>query len=682
MDDVFDSDVDMSSDIGDSGTDLSDSDFGSDDSSFNSDELSEDTSDMEELPFEEADTSIDTTSDMDTIPEDTDDMEELPFDEADTVVDGISDMDTIPEDTDDMEELPFEEADTAVDNSSGMDTIPEDTDDMEELPFDEADTAADDPDDMEELPFEEADTAVDNPDDMEELPFDEADTAADDPDDMEELPFDEADTAVENPNDMNEMPMDDMNETPTNDMDEMPTDAPDEIPTDDMDGIPTDDMDEMPTDAPDEIPTDDMNEMLADESDEQSEDGYPVKVLTLGGTGTTIKHPDPEQEWADLQEGVQNANKLYDDAIQNVLDDNDRILSDDSLSNAEKREALEQSKDRLRNIDEARKEDMRDVADRIIELEGRTNYPEDYEGNIESDVPYGSGDELDPYDFGSFTDELDQGFDEDLSQQDDVLPYESELSQQPDYRNDMDNEADYSSLGATPIEGMDAVEPSVDITPLDQTNQDIVRFTGDDGMEYSRFDHPEELQKILPYDQGINDYNKDQDCVLANLGSHLKAAGSELGENDGVGYALTHLGRTGEPLCDSNGCVYPEDIPDIWERFGIPADIQSSKNLENLANYIEDGRAVSIGVNSGNWWNMDNPEGIDYSDYIGDGGANHQIGLMSCERDMSGNVTNWYINDTGRGLERDACRKVPTIDIINATMADRSVATVSKKASR
>ena len=77
---------------------------------------------------------------------------------------------------------------------------------------------------------------------------------------------------------------------------------------------------------------------------------------------------------------------------------------------------------------------------------------------------------------------------------------------------------------------------------------------------------------------------------------------------------------------------------------------------------------------------FNNVENINLKDCYGDGGANHAIGVMSCARDaMTGNLTHFYINDTGRDLARDACRKINVVDFLRALNVKRGIAIISKK---
>lgn len=122
----------------------------------------------------------------------------------------------------------------------------------------------------------------------------------------------------------------------------------------------------------------------------------------------------------------------------------------------------------------------------------------------------------------------------------------------------------------------------------------------------------------------------------------------------------------------------------------MPADIyrkaqhSEKEMLERIGQAVESGRAVAVGLNAGKLWERDNPERMALitpsSSAYGDGGSNHVVGVISCERDAeTGNITHFYINDTGRSLKRDACRKVPVEDFKAAFFVPRASACISKR---
>lgn len=262
---------------------------------------------------------------------------------------------------------------------------------------------------------------------------------------------------------------------------------------------------------------------------------------------------------------------------------------------------------------------------------------------------------------------------------------ETEMDDTSDIADDTQNDIISKPEWIPPaVEGMDVVDPAADIAPLEITRQEFDVRELDDGTMARVFDHPEELQETLPYSQGNNDYYKDGTCALAGTGARLQTAGSAYGENEVVGYASTHENEYGRPLCDDAGGTFPEDIPTIWGHFGMPAYNDYSKNLESIAEAVEHGQAVQVGVNAGKLWERDNAEGFvlnnPENDCYGDGGANHAINIMSCERNaVTGNITHFYINDTGRSIPRDACRRISAEDFWHAFHVNRAVATISNK---
>ncbi len=234
---------------------------------------------------------------------------------------------------------------------------------------------------------------------------------------------------------------------------------------------------------------------------------------------------------------------------------------------------------------------------------------------------------------------------------------------------------------------VESYEPVVDIVPLQVTKQVVVVVPKKNGGEEEVFDHPQLLAVRLPYVQGINQRSKKGTCGLADTAVWLSIAGSIHNENDVVNFAATHINGRGKALCSKSGGTYPEDRALVWEGFGIPADVFRVKNnecdslIERIAEAVENGRAVGIGLNAGRLWAADNAEGRNYVGSYGDGGSNHVVGVVSVVRDkQSGKITDFYINDTGRGFKRDACRRVPLADFKKAFEVRRASACISRSA--
>lgn len=234
--------------------------------------------------------------------------------------------------------------------------------------------------------------------------------------------------------------------------------------------------------------------------------------------------------------------------------------------------------------------------------------------------------------------------------------------------------------------------PQKDITPLFETKQRIrsVIYTADN-IRARIFDHPENLLYELPYRQGNNERGMSGTCGLANLGVWLKIAGSAFSEKDVVNCACTNIHSEGKFLCSKEGGTAVEWRAQLWSMFGMDANVYKRGTMpdnvliDRIAAAVETGRAVSVGLNAGQLWSRDNLEEYDYGggedSAFGDGGSNHVVGIVSCVRDIdTGEITHLYINDTGRGLERDACRKVAIEDFKKAFCVKRASVCISQYA--
>lgn len=238
----------------------------------------------------------------------------------------------------------------------------------------------------------------------------------------------------------------------------------------------------------------------------------------------------------------------------------------------------------------------------------------------------------------------------------------------------------------------DRFVPQKDVKPLLETKQQIrmVQYV-EDGSKARIFDHPEELQNKLSYKQGQNERGMRGTCGLANLGVWLQIAGSAFREKDVVNCAATNIKADGKFLCSKEGGTLPEWRKQVWSMFGVDANVYrrgeepDGELIERLAAAVESGRAVSVGLNAGKLWEQNNYEYYNYrrgkDNAFGDGGSNHVVGVVSCVRDFdTGEITHLYINDTGRGFKRDACRKVPVEEFKKAFCVERASVCISEYA--
>lgn len=179
----------------------------------------------------------------------------------------------------------------------------------------------------------------------------------------------------------------------------------------------------------------------------------------------------------------------------------------------------------------------------------------------------------------------------------------------------------------------------------DVLGEDVAIITG----------NPFENAERLDFSQRDNSYRAGGCCGLVSSSNFLNLCGLETTEEEIVGYAMQN------ELCangffmprESVGGTVDSEIETILENYGVPVTSYNTYNggsIEDIADAIDDGRAVTIGVNAGYLWDEPN--------YIDGGHANHQITVTGAVRNIDGETIGLVICDSGRGLEGDACRIV------------------------
>lgn len=226
-------------------------------------------------------------------------------------------------------------------------------------------------------------------------------------------------------------------------------------------------------------------------------------------------------------------------------------------------------------------------------------------------------------------------------------------------------------------EQLDAVEPIEDFG-LQELNDLQCELRSDvpglEGEEVIVSGNPFEMAEYLDYNQGDNPYNALGDCGLVSTSNFLNLCGIETDEDEVVGFALeNNLCNDGWYVPDtSRGGTNDMQIMTILERYGVGTAVFTSSEaggtVEDIAYNVENGRAATIGVNAGYFWNDAN--------YIDDGRANHQVTVTGTVRDSeTGELLGLTICDSGRGLESDAARFVSTEEL-EASYENVSGATV------
>lgn len=159
----------------------------------------------------------------------------------------------------------------------------------------------------------------------------------------------------------------------------------------------------------------------------------------------------------------------------------------------------------------------------------------------------------------------------------------------------------------------------------------------------------------LKYSQGNNNKEWRMTCGIAQSANMLNRAGINETENSMVNYCNNHnlCGNSSIFNKEMNGGTSPARIATMLSQKGLPSHFDSSITTEEVANLVENGHGVIIGVNAGYLWSCY------YGSARGNGNANHAISVVGTLRDESThNILGFFINDTGRGQQGDQKRLV------------------------
>lgn len=159
----------------------------------------------------------------------------------------------------------------------------------------------------------------------------------------------------------------------------------------------------------------------------------------------------------------------------------------------------------------------------------------------------------------------------------------------------------------------------------------------------------------LKYSQGNNDKGWRMTCGIAQSANLLTRAGIDETENSMVNYCNKYnlCGNSSIFNKEMNGGTSPARIATMLTQKGLPSHFDSSITTEEVANLVENGHGVIIGVNAGYLWSSY------YGSSCGNGNANHAISVIGTIRDESTyKIIGFYINDTGRGQQGDQKRLI------------------------
>jgi len=219
-----------------------------------------------------------------------------------------------------------------------------------------------------------------------------------------------------------------------------------------------------------------------------------------------------------------------------------------------------------------------------------------------------------------------------------------------------------------------------DLKPSGRAPRDLpaTRFgftAGEGGTEV--YDSPLEMDKYLYSKQGSAYEAFQGTCGLCSCANILRLAGADYGEKEMIDYAAGKRGNSFTPvLCSYNpyiscmsGGTSPKQRQQILDYFGVSSSVWSARTdsdgitsmetIEDIAEWISQGRGVIISVDAGVFYN--NPRLR---------GGGHAVTVTSVERDADGNTTAFYILDSNKGTVkrsasdlRDALRSYVGINV-------------------
>ena len=186
-----------------------------------------------------------------------------------------------------------------------------------------------------------------------------------------------------------------------------------------------------------------------------------------------------------------------------------------------------------------------------------------------------------------------------------------------------------------------------EFTPLLMTAQTIQTvFLA--GKEVDVFDHPFEPNDYRICNQGSAYPTGPQDtCGCCSCGTIINKSGGKTNEHEIVAYAWNNR------LCSDSGGTSPSSWVNILGGAGINSHDTSGISLPELADYVEQGHGVIIGVSACTY----NPQM--YGHYFPGVADGHALVLESVVRDhKTGEILEYVVSDSNGKSRDDACHRV------------------------
>lgn len=202
-----------------------------------------------------------------------------------------------------------------------------------------------------------------------------------------------------------------------------------------------------------------------------------------------------------------------------------------------------------------------------------------------------------------------------------------------------------SGSGNSSFHGGSTGSEFIPLLTTGQTTENVIL----DGKNVTIFDHPFDGTANIICNQGsAYPSGPQQTCGCCASGTIINKAGGNTNEHEIVAYAYDHK------LCSSEGFTSPKSWIGILEGSGIKASNCGGSSLESLAEKVENGQGVIIGISACTYA----PQM--YGHYFPGKADGHAVVLESVIRDTStGEILEFVISDSNASDVASACRRVP-----------------------
>jgi hypothetical protein len=169
------------------------------------------------------------------------------------------------------------------------------------------------------------------------------------------------------------------------------------------------------------------------------------------------------------------------------------------------------------------------------------------------------------------------------------------------------------------------------------------------------YGNPYDAGEHLDNHQGDNELGAEGDCGLVSTANILNLCGVNTNEEKVTELAVENGLCNYSPYLppESRGGATDKQLCELLRLNGVEASTLSAQsaegNLNSVADYVESGHGVEMGINAGHGWQNAN--------YIGDGSANHEIVVTGTVRDAeTGELKGFIVCDSGLEEEKSDSR--------------------------